>query len=280
MKMKKKKERENFLEWNDPGFAIITGAAAGIGAEYARELYKQGFSLFLIDKRGEKLSTFVKEIEANKSQTIKTYICDLSIFHEVEQLVYHLTKISNIDILINNAGFSTLGYFENNSIKTSLNMIYVHNIAPIYFTRIVLPKMISQQRGAIVNVSSMGAFTPAPQTVIYGATKQFLIGFSKALSLELKDTNIKIQVLCPGITKTDIYSYGDWDNFDFSKVPPEEDWMSPQNVVKQSLDKLKKGKLIVIPGRINRFIVCLYKIPFFKKRLENMMINAMKISRN
>ncbi|MBN1216563.1 MAG: SDR family NAD(P)-dependent oxidoreductase [Candidatus Lokiarchaeota archaeon] len=278
--MKKKKERKNFLEWNNPGYAIITGAAAGIGAEYAKELYKQGFSLFLIDKRKEKLTKFGEEIGSNKSQIIKTYICDLSLFHEVEQLVYHLSKISNIDILINNAGFSTLGYFENNQIKTSLDMISVHNITPVYLTRTILPKMVTQQRGIIINISSMGAFTPAPQTVIYGATKQFLIGFSKALSFELKDTNIQIQVLCPGITKTDIYSYGDWDNFDFSKVPPKEDWMSAENVVKESLEKLKKGKLIVIPGRINRFIVCLYKIPFFKKKLENMMINTMKISRN
>ncbi len=260
------------LGFENPGFAVVTGAAGGIGSEFARQLYNEGFSLFLTDLREMDIDEIICESNQRVTQPIITHVCNFAKKDEIDDIIVELDGISNIDILVNNAGFSTLGYFENNSIELTLEMMSVHNTAPVCLTRAVLPRMISQNRGVIINVSSLGVFTPAPQATIYGATKHFLNGFSKALSLELRDTNIQVQVLCPGFTDTDIFSSGDWIDYDFSKEPPRENWMSSEDVVRESLENLRKNKLVVVPGRSNRFFVWLSTKPIFRRIIERSII--------
>jgi len=171
----------------------------------------------------------------------------------------YIKKAKNLDILINNAGFGTRGNFSDVSPEKSINMINVHVLAPTRFCRSVLPGMIKQNQGSIINVSSLAAFYPIKGNAIYKATKTYLIMFSKSIQNELKNYNIKVQALCPGFVYTGFHDTNEFKDFDRSSVPKWL-WMSAEEVVKQSLKALRKKKVIFIPGIKNRIIAGLLKI--------------------
>ncbi len=175
-----------------------------------------------------------------------------------------------MDILINNAGFATLGYFADVPIEKSMRMFHVHMAASIQFTHSALQIMLNRKQGAIINVSSMGAFTLTPGNVLYDATKSFLITFSENLWLEVKDMGIKIQALCPGFTRTEFHEVGDLINFNKSTVP-DSLWMTPDMVVSLSLKALgKKKELVFTPGWKNRLSKWLIlHSSFVRKVLQN-----------
>jgi hypothetical protein len=126
--------------------------------------------------------------------------------------------------------------------------------ASLQFSHAALQGMLKRKRGAIINVSSMGAFILTPGNVLYDATKSFLVTFSENLALEVKDKGIKIQALCPGFTRTEFHEVGDFKNFDRSAVP-DSLWMMPDEVVSLSLDALENNKeIIFIPGWKKRLI--------------------------
>ena len=163
-----------------------------------------------------------------------------------------------LDVLVNNAGFATLGYFADVPIEKSLGMLNVHLTATIQFTHAAIKGMLKRKRGAIINVSSMGSFLLSPGNVVYDATKSFLNTFSENLKLEMQDMDIRIQALCPGFTRTEFHEVGDLKNYD-RKAIPDSMWMSPDKVVSLSLKALGKSKKIIfIPGwkkRLSKWII-------------------------
>ena len=163
-----------------------------------------------------------------------------------------------MDVLVNNAGFATLGYFADVPIEKSLGMLNVHLTATIQFSHAAIKGMLKRKRGAIINVSSIGSFVLSPGNVVYDATKSFLNTFSENLKLEMQDVDIRIQALCPGFTRTEFHEVGDLRNYD-RKAIPDSMWMSPDEVVSFSLRALGKSKKIVyIPGwkkRLSKWII-------------------------
>jgi len=267
------------MNWDNPGTALITGASSGIGEAYARSLSAQRFETILLARRKEKLEKLTLQISEKTSNKSEILVADLSKLDDIIRVSEKIQLMDNIDILINNAGFGTKGYFEIIPITSHKDMLFVHNLAPVYFCRAVLPSMIKRNRGVIINVSSLAAFFQRPQNVMYGSTKKFLKTFSESLQNEMHDTDIRIQALCPGYTRTEFHYVGYLKDFDVNLIP-KETWMSAEEVVDLSLNAFQDEKVVFIPGSANQKFVELYTNPRLGKRVRENWIKRARIPRN
>ena len=252
-------------EWKNPGKVFITGASSGIGASYAKAFAENGYDLVLLARRKDRLQALAKQLESGGSIDCEIISADLAEQEEIKKVTNHIRQIDNLDILINNAGFATIGYFADIPIEKSMRMFHTHMTATVQFTHAALQVMLKRERGAIINVSSMGAFMLTPGNVLYDATKSFLATFSENLWLEVRDRGIKVQALCPGFTRTEFHEVGDFKNFDKSAIP-DSLWMMPDEVVRQSLKALENSRAVVF-------------IPGWKKRLVKWIIQHSSIIR-
>lgn len=269
---------QNFMNWNNLGVALITGASSGIGASYARSLSSQGFETILVARRRERLENLARELEQTTSNKATVLVADLSKLNDINSVAEKIKESNKLDVLINNAGFGSRGYFENQPLNAINDMLIVHNVSPVHFSRVALPGMIKRNRGVIINVSSMAAFLHRPQSVMYGSTKTFLNNFSEVLQLELHDTKVKIQALCPGYTRTEIFDGKYLKDFDPSSIP-EETWMSADEVVELSLNACQKKEVVFIPGKINQKFIELCTNPSLGKRTRENLIKDRIIPR-
>lgn len=252
--------------------AIITGATSGIGAEYAYEYAQLGYDLLITGRRKQKLETFASELKNKFNVNIIAVACDFSSDSSLEQLFKELEKLSQVEILVNNAGFGTNESFIDADFTTHETMLKVHIEAVIKITYLIIPKMIANGEGSIINVSSFAAFTPAASSILYNSTKAFQISFSENLHLSLQKYNIKVQALCPGFTQTEFH--------DKIGVKPEVEktkhflkWMTPKFVVTQSLKALDdKGHVVCVPGISYQFFLVILKL--IPKTLYYRMVNA------
>ncbi|MFX0100326.1 MAG: SDR family NAD(P)-dependent oxidoreductase [Candidatus Hodarchaeota archaeon] len=265
-----------FKEWKDPGIAVITGASSGFGAEYGRQLAREGFDTLLVARREEKLEEVKDELDkiGGKHEIL---VADLSMENDIGKLEEKIRSLDNLDLLINNAGFATLKPFQDVEMTQQLEMLALHTVAPVKLTRAAIDVMIKRKRGIIINVSSMGIFSWSPNSVLYNSTKAFQRVFSETLSLDLKGTGIKVQALCPGFTHTGIHYVRDFKKFGFDKSAlPDEWWMDADTVVKGSLDALQTNLVTYIPGEINRKRYRMY-LDRDEKTYQKMLKNAEKL---
>jgi hypothetical protein len=247
-------QHKRFFEWNNPGKALITGASSGIGASYAKHLAEKGFDLILLARRKERLQSLADTLQSFYSIRCEIIPADLSNCEEINKVANHIQQTQNLDILINNAGFATVGYFADIPFEKSMLMFHLHMTASTQLSHAALQGMLKRRRGAIINVSSMGAFMLTPGNVIYDATKSFLATFSENISLEVRDKGIKLQAVCPGFTRTEFHEVGDFKNFDRSVIP-DSLWMMPDEVVSLSLKALENNmKIVFIPGWKKRLL--------------------------
>ena len=234
--------------------AIITGASSGIGEAYARILARNNYNLLLIARREEKLNQLAEELEELYDISTEVYPADLGKIEEIYKVVEKIQNTESIFFLINNAGFATRGKFSEVDSGKHEEMISVHVTASTLITRAVLPSMLERKGGIIINVSSMAGLFKNRGSPNYAPTKAYLIKFSEMLNLELKNTNIKVQALCPGYTHTEFHSVRDFEGFDKTVIPSFL-WMDKEDVVSRSLKALRKKKTVYIPGRKNRIFV-------------------------
>jgi len=272
-------EKNILLNYTEPAKAVITGASAGLGLCFANKLAEYGFDLVLIARRKDRLQDIATRLESEHSIQCEIIPTDLALVEDIEKVADRIKQISDLDILINNAGFATLGNFADVPVEKNMRMIHVHMRASVQFTYVALQIMLKRKQGIIINVSSIGAYILTPGNSLYDATKSFLNTFSENLSLELQGLGIKIQALCPGFMSTEFHESGDLKDFDKSVVP-DSSWMTPESVVLQSLKALEKNKkTIFIPGRKKRFAKWLYVNSslvryLFQKKLENLEQNS------
>ena len=205
-------KQNKFGEWKNPGKVFITGASAGIGASYAKALAENGFDLVLLARRRDRLQALANQLESDYSIHCDIISADLAKKEEIQKAINHIRQIDNLDILINNAGFATIGYFADIPIEKSMRMFNTHMTATVQLTHAALQVMLKRKRGAIINVSSLGAFVLSPGNVVYDSTKSFLNTFSENLKFEMQDMDIKIQALCPGLTRTEFHEVVDFKN--------------------------------------------------------------------
>jgi uncharacterized protein len=228
--------------------ALITGASSGLGAEFARQLAARGYNLVLTARRTDRLLQLAADLHARFSLEALIHPADLSKQPEIEALASLITGLPRLDLLINNAGFGTVGRFYRIDPEKEFAMLNVHMVAPVMLTRAALPGMLSRDYGGIINVSSMAGLIPI-RNVLYHSSKAFLISFSEILRRECYGTHVTIQALCPGFFLSEFHDTPEYNQFSRNRVPKFL-WMTSAQVVSQSLNSLPHGNLICTPGAI------------------------------
>jgi short-subunit dehydrogenase len=224
--------------------ALVTGASAGLGVEFARQLSKRGHRLVLAARRKERLEELAKELGKGRAVAI-----DLSKTNAATKLMADLAaNDEEVELLVNNAGFGLIGRFATADAKRLRQMIDLNVGTLADLCRAVAPGMIERKSGGIVNVASTAAFQPGPNMAVYFATKAFVLSFTEAMHEELKPHGIHVTCLCPGPTRTefgDVAGFG--GNGMFDRVAME----SP-DVVTAGLEGLDKNRAVVVPGLLNK----------------------------
>ena len=236
-------------------YTLITGASTGIGKELAKEFAKNQHNLILIARNKEKLENLKKEL--NKySIKIEIFPMDLSLKDASEKIHQYIKKNNFIvQILVNNAGFATNGFFLENSLETELEEIQVNITSLLELTHRIGNEMLKDSLSKpkyhykILNVASIAGFQPGPYMSTYYATKAFVLNFSEGLFEEFKNKNIFVSVLCPGATKTEFFERAKIDNAVIAKSPF---MMSAEDVAKFTYRELMKNRPIIIPGIMNK----------------------------
>lgn len=232
----------------DGRVALVTGASSGIGEAYARALARKGYALILVARREARLQALAEELSSQHNIPVEVLVADLADSAGVAKVEARIAETGRastpIAFLVNNAGFGIQGTFVENDIASHEAMIRLHVDTTVRLTRAVLPGMLAQDCGAIVNVASFVAFFPVTGSVTYSATKAYLKSFSEALHQELAGTGVRVQALCPGFTRTEFQNAGKIDE----EGIPDFAWMSAESVVTQSLRDLDNERVISVPG--------------------------------
>lgn len=229
--------------------ALVTGASSGLGLEFCRQLASGCDVIIAVARRLDRLEALAVELAARVE--VHPVRADLGTVEGVAHTMEMLRQKGPVDILVNNAGFSPYGYFAATSIDQQRAMLDLHCDASITLCRAAIPFMQERGRGTIINVSSLGSFLPGAGLTVYGATKAFLNYFSQSLQAELVGSGIEVQVLCPGLARTEIHAPMVEQGFNPDRFP-EELWMEPAAVVAASVEAMGSGQLFVIPGDGNR----------------------------
>ena len=185
--------------------ALITGASAGIGREFARQLAGRARSMILIARREEQLLELNHELQ-QQHENLRVHIrkVDLSNLAQLKELMESLDREQvEIDLLVNNAGLGDAGLFATSDPTRNEQMLLVNVVALTSLTRHLLPHMIAKRHGGILNVSSSAGFLPIPGDGVYAATKAYVTSFSEALRAELRGTGVSVCALCPGPVQTE-----------------------------------------------------------------------------
>jgi short-subunit dehydrogenase len=229
---------------------LVTGASSGIGAEYARALRARGEAVVLVARRADRLSALASELGGEPG--VVALPADLAQDGAARRIRDELGRRGLlVDGLVNSAGLGLTGPFATQPEDVVRAMLDVNVRALVELTRSFLPAMIERRRGRIVNVASNAAFQPIPYLGVYAATKAFVLSFTEALADEVEGKGVQVQALCPGITATEFLDVSDTrPELRVRRLPT----MTPQEVVRASLDGLDRGRLRVVVGLSNRIL--------------------------
>jgi short-subunit dehydrogenase len=232
--------------------ALITGASAGIGREFARCLASRARTLVLVARREERLLELRDELlNRNRALEIHTRIVDLAELSQIAALVDWLKERKiDIDLLINNAGLGDMGPFATINEERITRMIDVNMTALTLLTRKLLPAMITRKRGAILNVSSSAGFLPISEFSVYAATKAYVNSFSEGLRQELRGTGVNVCALCPGPVRTEFVEAALRAGQEMTNEGPEFVYVSAEHVAQSGLDAIERDLPLRIPGTI------------------------------
>jgi uncharacterized protein len=239
--------------------ALITGASAGLGREFARQLAGRARSLVLVARREQRLNELRDELmQQNPNLFVHTHRTDLANPSELEELITWLEceKI-DVDFLVNNAGLGDLGPFATSDLSRNEQIMLVNMVALTSLTRRLLPEMIARKRGAILNVSSSAGFLPIPGFAIYAATKAYVTSFSEALRAELRGTGVSVCALCLGPVHTEFQEVAKRPGGQ-SESGPEFVHVSVGQAVRDALAAVESDRPLVIPGlamKLGMFLV-------------------------
>ncbi len=226
--------------------ALVTGASAGLGEEFSRQLALRGHDLVLVARDRARLEALAKELETIGA-SCEVLDADLT---DPEQLGRVEERTRTVDVLVNNAGFGSFGVFHTLDLDVETREINLNVIALVRLTHAALEGMVERGRGGILNVSSLASFQPGPSNATYGATKAFVTSFTEAVHEECKGTGVAVTVLCPGFTHTEFQERA---SVPANQVPGMM-WQNPPEVVTAGLDGLAKNRAVVIPGAVNKVL--------------------------
>jgi hypothetical protein len=229
--------------------ALVTGASTGIGAAFAVALAERGHDLVAVARSKERLDVLGFSLERDHGLKVEILPADLETDDGVKTVEARLGDASRpVDLVVNNAGFGTSGLFHELPVEDEVAEINLNVIALVRLTRAALGPMVGRGRGGVINVSSVGAYQPTPNSATYSATKAFVSSFTNAIHEELRDTGVKAMVLAPGFTRTEFHVRAKVEN---TGSMPGFIWQRPEEVVNAALKAYDKGRAVCIPGAIN-----------------------------
>jgi len=229
---------------------LITGASSGIGEAFARALAARGNNLLLVARSEDKLMRLCSELGRISSIHCQQIALDLS-RQESPARLFDETKARGleIDLLINNAGFGSMGEFATLDLAHELNMIDLNMRSLVELTHRFLQPMRERKSGAIINVASTAGFQAVPYMATYAATKAFVLSFSEALWEENRPYGVEVLALCPGVTETGFFAAS------HIQKPPARTSETPEQVVETALRGLKRRRSSIISGAPNKVMV-------------------------
>jgi len=224
--------------------ALITGASAGLGTSFARQLAAAGTGVVLVARRRERLDALAATLDVDT----EVITADLTQRAGVDAVIARLSQDSSpIDLLVNNAGVGTDGRFIDSTIDRELAMVELNINALVELTYVAIGQMRRNGGGTVLNVSSIAGNQPRPELATYGATKAFVTFFSQAVDMELAGTDVNCIALLPGLTHTEFHESA---GIEISMA--EWAWMTADEVVAEGLAAAAAGKRLHIAGRLNR----------------------------
>ncbi len=237
--------------------AVVTGASSGIGAAYARALAARGYNLAVVARREDRLRQLAQELESRAQCTVVA--ADLTREADLRRVEEFLAGAGTLEMLVNNAGFGTMGRFFEASLESQDAMHRLHVLATLRLTHAALRNMVARDKGSVVNVASVAAFVARPGSTSYYATKAWINCFTEGLYLELKSagSNVRVQALCPGFTVTEFHEVL---GIDRKTISNGAWWMKAEEVVEASLAGLEKGSLFVVPGWRYKLVVGVLRV--------------------
>jgi len=226
------------------GTAVVTGASAGIGKTYADRLAGRGYDLLLVARRGDRLTAVAEELRARHGIAVETLVADLSEGADLDRVAAVLAGDARITLLVNNAGTATLGAMAEteSAALDAMNELNVTALARL--TLAVLPRFKAQDQGTIVNIGSILGFHFLPVSSIYSATKGYVLNFTRGLQQELAGTHIRVQLVAPAATATDLWEIS---GVPLSALNPNS-IMSVEDCVDAALAGLDLGEAITLPS--------------------------------
>jgi len=249
---------------------MITGASAGIGCEFARQLAPVATKMILVARRSDRLEALESELKAiNPDLELFGRPLDLRDRVKLKGFCDWLNESAlSIDLLINNAGIGDHGPFVESDWERVGSMLEVNVDALTYLAYRILPAMRKAGKGAILNVGSAAGLLPLPNSAVYAATKAYVISFSEAIRAELRSSNISVTALCPGPVETEFLSRATRGTAPQKHTAPECFIVSAQEVVRQALEAIAHDRARVIPGvTVNLAMSVIAFLPMFIKRL-------------
>jgi len=252
--------------------ALVTGASAGIGEAFARQLAAGGTDLVLVARRADKLAGLADELRAG-GVDVEVLAADLVDSLGLASVAERVADPDRpIDLLVNCAGLGAAGPFAEGSLDLYHQIVDLNVTALVDLTHAALPAMQGRGRGWVLNVSSLGGHAPGPSFAVYSATKAFVTSFSESLFEELRGTGVHITVVCPGATKTEFGEIAGTQADDL----PDFLQQSAEEVVAEALAATAAGKAVRVTGVVNRVSAALTGV---LPRSANRRISAMVTDR-
>lgn len=232
---------------NSRPLALVTGASSGIGAVFAKKLAARGYRLILVARRRDRLEAIAAELGG-----AEVIAADLAEDGGLKLVEERILGAPDLELLVNNAGFGSMGRFFEIPVDSQDRMHRLHVIATVRLTHAALLGMVERGKGGVINVSSVAGFGQNPGSVSYNATKAWMNSFTDGLDMELKTARspVRVQALCPGFTTTE---FQDVIGMERGRIPARL-WMRAEDVVNQSLAGLEAGKLFIIPGLFYKIV--------------------------
>lgn len=240
-------------------WALVTGAAGGIGAELCRLFARDGASLVMVDRNVAGLEKMRTELAADFGTQTVSLAHDLSQPEAPEKIYAELQRQNiEIDALVNNAGFGTYGNFWETDLARERALVNLNILAPMLLTRLFLPAMVARRRGRILNVGSVSGFLASPYASTYYSSKAYLLSFSQGVATSLKGSGVSLTVVCPGPT----YTAFNWHSAGEDAPPPprKKFQMDAAVVAAHAYRGLRRGRMVVIPGASNKTLAVLSKV--------------------
>jgi short-subunit dehydrogenase len=230
--------------------ALVTGASSGIGAAFAKRLASDGYDLILVARDKDRLGVLAKHLSDRHGVEVRVLAADLTKTVSLRKVERAVVADDRLELLVNNAGFGTKGPFSDSDVDREDEEVRLNALALLRLTRAALPGMLKQRRGAVINVSSMAALQPTANNATYAATKAFVNTLTESIHEELRGSGVQVQALCPGFTRTEFQQRAGID----ASAIPEFAWMDADEVVEASLNGLRKGEVVCVPGILNRLL--------------------------